>query len=98
MKTSPNPTNETDRLRALKQLQILDTEAEKDFDDLVRLASLICNTKMSLIGLIDENRQWYKAKVGVEDTEVSRELSFCSHAIHSDQIMQVPDATKDDRF
>ena len=76
----------------------MDTETEHDFDEIVKLASAICETPTSLIGLIDANRQWYKAKVGVDRNEVSRDLSFCAHALHESDIMQVEDTTLDERF
>lgn len=98
MKISPKPANEVERLEALKRLQIMDSESEQDFNDIVDLASKICNTPMSLIGLIDESRQWYKAKVGLDGNEVERDVTFCSHAMHDDKMMVVPDATKDERF
>lgn len=98
MKISEKPANEAQRLEELKRLQIMDSAAEQDFDDIVELASKICNTPMSLIGLIDESRQWYKAKVGLDGTEAERDVTFCSHAMLDDKLMEVPDATKDDRF
>ncbi|HEY5826120.1 MAG TPA: GAF domain-containing sensor histidine kinase [Cyclobacteriaceae bacterium] len=86
------------RLAALKEYNILDTAPEKDFDELVALASAICETPISTITLIDENRQWHKARIGLADQEGNRDHAFCAHAINEDDLMVVPDATKDDRF
>ncbi|RAV98199.1 PAS domain S-box protein [Pseudochryseolinea flava] len=98
MKTAPIPHNEAARLQALRHLQIMDSEAEQDFDEMVKLASIICETPISLISLIDENRQWFKAKIGLDTRETHRDLAFCAHALDSDDILEVNDATKDDRF
>jgi signal transduction histidine kinase len=95
---APLPTGETDRLSALYELNVLDTPPEKDFDDIVALASKVCGVPMSLVSLIDTDRQWFKAKVGTDLTETSRELSFCAHAILGRDLLVVPDARKDDRF
>jgi signal transduction histidine kinase len=86
------------RLAALKEYNILDTAPEKDFDELVALASAICETPISTITLIDENRQWHKARVGLADQEGSRDHAFCAHAINEEDLLVVPDATKDSRF
>ncbi|MEV6629699.1 GAF domain-containing sensor histidine kinase [Actinoplanes sp. NPDC051470] len=95
---APRPSNETDRLAALYALGVLDTEAEKDFDDIVALASHVCDVPMSLVSLIDTDRQWFKARTGTDLTETSRELSFCSHAILGKDLLVVPDAQEDARF
>jgi signal transduction histidine kinase len=95
---APLPTGETDRLAALYELNVLDTPPEKDFDDIVSLASTICGVPMSLISLIDTDRQWFKAKIGIDLTETSRELSFCSQAILGRDLLVVPDARQDPRF
>ncbi len=92
------PNHESQRLEALRQLRILDTEAESDFDDIVKLASSICGTSVSLINLIDERRHWLKAKTGIDVTEISPEVSFCSHTILQDDVMVVPDTREDIRF
>jgi signal transduction histidine kinase len=95
---APVPDNETDRLAALHALDILDSGPEQDFDDIVALASNVCATPMSLVSLLDADRQWFKARVGTDLTESSRELSFCSHAILGGDLLVVPDATRDARF
>jgi signal transduction histidine kinase len=95
---APVPDNETDRLAALYSLDILDSAPEQDFDDIVALASNVCGTPMSLVSLVDMDRQWFKARTGCEWTETSREMSFCAHAILGRDLMVVPDATKDARF
>lgn len=98
MKTSPVPKNETERIAALHLFQILDTDAEKDFDGIVELASRLCQTPYSLITLIDENRQWFKAKRGIELTETNRDISICAHTIYVADMLEVTDTIEDDRF
>ncbi|MEV6492110.1 GAF domain-containing sensor histidine kinase [Actinoplanes sp. NPDC051633] len=95
---APLPANETDRLAALYGLDVLDTEPEKDFDDIVALASHVCGVPMSLVSLIDTDRQWFKARVGTDLIETSRDLSFCAHAILGRDLLVVPDARQDARF
>ena len=98
MIAAPLPENETERLAALKDFQILDTPSEKAFDDLTRLASYICKTPIAVMTLIDADRQWFKSKVGIDVSETPREIAFCSHAILNEGTMIVPDALEDDRF
>lgn len=91
--------NEDDRLQALRRYNILDTEAEQAFDDLATLAAQICGTPIALVSLIDETRQWFKAKCGLDTNETSRDIAFCAHAIeHPDEIFMVPNALTDRRF
>lgn len=98
MKIAPKPANEQERLNALNEYHILDTPAERDFDEIAELASIICETSISTVTLIDEARQWFKAKVGLDTPETSRDIAFCSHVINQHSMMVVPDATKDERF
>src|SRR5688572_23151924 len=90
--------NETDRLGALRSYRILDTDPEQGFDDLALLASQICATPIAAITLVDDHRQWFKARVGLTPTETSRSISFCAHAIEQPSMMIVPDAREDSRF
>jgi len=96
--TPPVPPSEKERLRTLGLYRVLDTMSEKAFDDLVRLASQIAGTPISVVSLVDEARQWFKAKVGLDATETPRDVAFCAHAILHKGIFIVEDATKDDRF
>lgn len=91
-------TDEPARLAALHRYRILDTAPEQRFDDLTLLASQICETPISLITLIDSDRQWFKSRLGLDVEETSRGVAFCAHAIREPGIMQVPDATDDARF
>ena len=95
---APIPPNDKQRLRILWQYDILDTMPEEVFDDLTELAARICEAPIALITLVDEDRQWFKSKVGVSINETSRDISFCSHAITQPGLFVVPDATRDQRF
>lgn len=91
--------NEQDRLEDLKRYKILDTSSEQELDDLVEIASAICDTPISLITFIDDKRQWFKAKKGVDVQEVPRELSFCQHTFHDPKkVLVVDDPLHDERF
>lgn len=94
----PKPANEAQRLRTLKLYRILDTAAEQTFDDLTRLATTICDTPIGLVSLVDENRQWFKARVGLSAAETSRDVAFCAYALLEDKLMVVEDAAEDERF
>src|SRR6266581_7671740 len=96
--TAPVPKNEKQRLKVLWQYDVLDTIPEEVFDDLTVLAARICEAPIALITLVDEDRQWFKSKVGVSISETSRDISFCGHAIEQSDLFIVPDATLDKRF
>lgn len=90
--------DEAARLAALRRYRILDTEPERQFDDLTALASYICEAPIALLTLIDSDRQWFKSKVGISLQETSRSIAFCDHTIRQDDLMIVPDALEDARF
>jgi diguanylate cyclase (GGDEF)-like protein len=91
-------SRESERLAALRRLEILDTPDEPEFDELVATAAAICETPVSLVTLVDEHRQWFKAVYGIEVRETSREVSFCAHAIEHADLMLVEDTTRDARL
>lgn len=95
---APIPLNEEERLKKLYEYEILDSEKEKDFDQITALASLIFETPIALITLIDKERQWFKSTIGLDDNETHRDHAFCAHALHEKKIMVINDATKDKRF
>ena len=100
MPSPPIPANDAARVAALRALGVLDTPPEPDYDDLTRLAAQICQVPIALISLVDADRQWFKSRVGLDDAETPRELSFCAHAIVEPQndLFVVPDASADPRF
>ena len=90
--------NEEQRLAILHDLKILDTPPEERFDRITRLAASIFNAPMALISLVDRERQWFKSTYGLDASETSREMSFCSHAVASQEVLVVPDTFQDPRF
>lgn len=95
---APSPMLESARVAALNRYAILDTEPEQTFDDLVALAAYVCKTPIAMLSLVDDHRQWFKSKVGVEIRETPRETSFCAHAIQQQDLFIVADTWSDDRF
>lgn len=91
------PPNEIQRLEALKSYDILDSQSEQAFDDLTAIASLVCGAPISLISLLDDRRQWFKSKVGLETSETPREQAFCGYTILGNELFVIPDATQDIR-
>ena len=98
MVTISKPKNELARIADLRSYDILDTAEEEELNEIVRLVSSICDMPISLISLIDENRQWFKAKVGLDTKETPREYAFCTHTIRGNGTFMVPDAKEDERF
>ncbi len=98
MQKPPIPSNETQRLELIRQLDVLDTDAEEIYDGIVYIASLICNTPVSMISIVDTNRQWFKSILGSNERQTPRDYSFCAHAILGSEILEIPDSAKDDRF
>ncbi|MFT3807222.1 GAF domain-containing protein [Arenimonas sp.] len=91
--------DETVRQRTLDSYRLVDSLPEETYNDIVRLASLLCDTPIALVTLLDRDRQWFKAKIGLDDDGTRRDEAFCNHAIaEPDQLMEVPDATADPRF
>ncbi len=92
------PASESERLRALRSYDVLYTPSEQAFDDMAALAARICGTPVSLVSLIDADRQWFKAAVGLAAGQTSRDVAFCAHAILQPDLLVVPDARADLRF
>lgn len=98
MTPAPIPANDAERLRVLRELLILDTPPEERFDRLVAFAAEEFDVPIALISLVDAQRQWFKARVGLDACETSREISFCGHAILQNELFEVLDAALDPRF
>ncbi|GGP78636.1 sensor domain-containing diguanylate cyclase [Shewanella ulleungensis] len=98
MQLAPIPENEHARLETLRGLNVLDTIAEERFDRITRLARRLFSVSISLVNLVDSDRQWFKSVQGIDVCETSRDISFCGHAINQPEVMIVPDALNDPRF
>ena len=98
MLTPQTPANEKERLAALYELLLLDTPPEQRFDTIVEFAASEFDVPICLITLLDHDRQWFKARVGLDACSTARDVSFCGHAILQPDIMVVPDAATDPRF
>ena len=99
MKKAPLPANESARVKALHDFEILDTAPEDSFDDFTRLAAFICKTPIAVISMVDSDRQWFKSRIGdVKDEQTAREISFCQYTILQPGPFIVRDALEDERF
>jgi tRNA A-37 threonylcarbamoyl transferase component Bud32 len=95
---APKPANESERLAALRSCGVLDTEPEPSFDEIAKLASQLCGTPVALVSLVDADRQWFKARVGLPAQETSRDVSFCAYSVATNEPLVVPDTHIDGRF
>lgn len=95
---APTPSTEAARVAALDRYAILDSEPEQSFDDLVILAAHICQVPMAMLSLVDDHRQWFKSKFGVQVRETPKEASICAQAIQQNDLFIVPDTLQDSRF
>ena len=98
MKTPETPANEKERLKTLRSTDILGTDPEERFDRLTRMAQRVFGVSIALVSLVDENRQWFKSKAGLDACETGRDISFCGHAILGNDIFIIEDALEDERF
>jgi len=98
MKAPDTPANEKERLKTLRSTDILDTDPEERFDRLTRMAQRVFGVSIALVSLVDENRQWFKSKAGLDACETGRDISFCGHAILGNDIFIIEDALEDERF
>lgn len=98
MKTPAIPDNEAERINALRELLILDTNPEDRFDIITTYAAAQFSVPIALVSLIDTDRQWFKSAYGLEAKETSRDISFCGHAILQGEVFEISDATLDPRF
>jgi GAF domain-containing protein len=95
---TPEKTREMNRMAELRAYGILDTPNEDAFDAIVKRTAKALGTPMALISFVDENRQWFKARHGLEASETPRTISFCTHAIQGPEVFVVADAERDERF
>ena len=98
MREAPIPEDEELRIKTLRSLCVLDTQSEERFDRITRLAKRLFDVPIALVSLVDSDRQWFKSRQGLDARETPRASSFCGHAILSDELLVVNDASKDDRF
>ncbi|WP_019029356.1 sensor domain-containing diguanylate cyclase [Colwellia piezophila] len=98
MKAPNIPLDETERLKTLRSLNVLDTLPEERFERLTRMAKRMFGVPIALVSLIDEDRQWFKSNIGINASETPREISFCGHAILGNSVFIVPDTREDPRF
>jgi len=100
MLKAPIPPDEPQRMQTLREYSILDTQPEPVYDDIAHVCAGVCDTPIALIALIDGTRNWFKARIGVDEelTESPRDISFCGHAIIGNDIFEVTDASADERF
>lgn len=98
MKKPDIPDNEQERLCLLDSLNILDTPPESRFDDITKEAKEYYQVPIALVSIVDADRQWFKSSQGLDASETHRDISFCGHAIHHDEILYIPDALEDIRF
>lgn len=98
MKPAPIPSDDLQRLQALRELLILDTPPEERFDRVVAFAASEFDVPICVISLVDENRQWFKSSVGLDVCETARDISFCGHALAQSDVLLIEDARQDERF
>ncbi|MFK7826626.1 MAG: GAF domain-containing protein [Oligoflexales bacterium] len=98
MISAPLAPDEEERIKKLQELKILDTEIDKNLDSITKLAAEICETKISLVSLVDRDRQWFKSRFGIDATETPREYAFCAHAILQNDLFEIEDSREDERF
>jgi len=98
MTSAPQPPDESERLRALRELLLLDSPPEEKYDRIVRFAVEQLDVPIALVSLVDDDRQWFKARQGLDVQETSRDIAFCAHAILQPDVFVVEDAALDERF
>ena len=98
MQKPPIPLDEAERLAALRSYRVLDTQPESDFDALTETVAMVFGTPIALVSLVDTDRQWFKARVGLDARETSRDIAFCAHAMLGNDVFVVPNALEDPRF